>query len=170
VCLFDGIDWEILNDFFIFEGCCETAALEVTLDTGSVYIPNLITPNDDGVNDYLSLFCSPGIEIINSFIVKNTENQLIFSNTDLPPYAILSSSWDAKDTDGNPLHGVFNVEVIVTSVLGSSKTLNLKVCSHPCDGTGSLIENGTTNCNVGGQHDGLGGLDVNRPKNESGCF
>ena len=49
----------------IFASCCSTNAIEAQIGTGNIYVPNVFTPNDDGINDRFMILGNSEISIIN---------------------------------------------------------------------------------------------------------
>jgi len=60
-----------------------------------VYVPNAFSPNDDGVNDVLTIFGGEEVEIISSFSVYSRWGELIYQENDIPPNS-LNRGWDGK--------------------------------------------------------------------------
>ncbi|MFN8348463.1 MAG: hypothetical protein U0X91_25900 [Spirosomataceae bacterium] len=72
-----------LNDYRVevtlpkeYEACCGVQPVEFKHSNGSIYMPNVFTPNGDGINDYFYPFISGEILEIQGFT--------IFSATELP--------------------------------------------------------------------------------------
>jgi gliding motility-associated-like protein len=71
---------------FDINGCPVVAELFVEVDKNrNVYIPNVFSPNGDGVNDFFQFFSGPGVREIRSLRVFDRWGELVYQVTDLPP-------------------------------------------------------------------------------------
>ncbi|MCW3092791.1 MAG: hypothetical protein JWP81_3860, partial [Ferruginibacter sp.] len=62
-------------------GCIATASLNLVIDHSDFYIPNAFTPNDDGKNDYFSVY---GTTIKSGLLrIYNQWGQLLFESTNI---------------------------------------------------------------------------------------
>lgn len=97
-------------------GCIDSACIEITVSPSMIElpIPNIFTPNQDGVNDYFSI---EGLNNNYSIQIYNRWGQLIFSEN---PY---QNIWDGVGANGKPLsEGTYYylLEVIDESLGGES--------------------------------------------------
>jgi hypothetical protein len=53
----------------IYQGCCGTKPVEFTFGLSKVYIPNVFTPNGDGLNDIFFPFTNDDIVDVIDFTV-----------------------------------------------------------------------------------------------------
>lgn len=153
--------------------CCETVPLEASLDTGQIFIPNIFTPDGNGVNDRFSVLSGAGIEEINSFIVRNANGETVFSQQDIMPSTafLAETSWDGLDNEGNSTSGLFEYEVTVTSVLDDTQTFFGKVCVLICENAEyDFPSENIPNCGFWTQHNANGGWDENSDAMEDNCF
>ena len=89
-------------------GCFMTDSVLVTVNKErKIYIPNAFSPNDDGANDFFTIFAGPGVLKITEMKVFDRWGEMVFENYDFPPND-LSLGWDGtfKNEDLNP--GVFS--------------------------------------------------------------
>ena len=78
-------------------GCVDTffVIVQVEID-GSVFVPNAITPNGDGINDFLNIFAIEGsVQSFETFQVFDRWGGLIFEGKDVIPNDT-SSGWNGK--------------------------------------------------------------------------
>ncbi len=78
-------------------GCLAVDSLIIhIIKNRRVYIPNVFSPNDDGINDYFTIFGSgPNIQQIKSIQIFNRWGDLVFNQKNFPPNE-LSSGWDGS--------------------------------------------------------------------------
>lgn len=91
-----------------FNGCTSSDSIQV-IGGNEVCIPNVITPNGDGYNDFLNIknLCyHSNVRII----IMDESGRIIFENTDC------NESWDGKDKDGNLLHSKTTVFAYIEQV------------------------------------------------------
>jgi len=87
-------------------GCSTSAFVTVNVlesePEPSVFIPSGFSPNNDGINDFLTVFASSGI-VVNYLRVFDRWGNLVFERINLPTN-IESQGWDGK-YKGKPLDG-----------------------------------------------------------------
>ena len=89
------------------QGCTSSEEVLIRVDRSrNIYIPNIFTPNGDGINDYFTLFGDQKVEQINSLRIFDRWGELIFEAENLIPNQELSG-WDGRFR-GEPMNnGVF---------------------------------------------------------------
>jgi len=168
----------------IYEGCCGT---EATVDSfriavptydqngniidstseAQVYIPNVFTPNNDGINDIFVVFGGPAVKQVISVLFSNENIDQIFHKENFLPNDP-GQSWDGLKPNGTLYQGSFNYEVKVEFIDGQIKTYIGNACVYTCGELGFPTEN-LPDCFLPAQHDGNGGLDPSLPPLEE-CF
>lgn len=151
--------------FSKIKSCCETSPILATVGNGKIYVPNIFTPNNDGINDRLTIFASEEITLIKKVEIKDG-SKVIFSATNFEPFDS-NNEWDGRKDD-EIVKGVFSVEIEITDIDGNTQILTGEVCCLPC-GNNSEKEkkfDNIDNCFFGAQHDGEGGVDSNLPSFE----
>jgi len=95
-------------------GCSEEETVFVRIDPDrEVYLPNIFTPNDDGVNDRFTVFSDLNVSIPYLRIYDRWGNQ-IFERRNVQPN-VLEDGWDGTLTSGKPAPSgvyVYLVEVL----------------------------------------------------------
>lgn len=89
-------------------GCTRVDELIVyVLEKGKFFLPNIFSPNGDGINDEVRLHASPGIDKVLQWIIFDRWGNAVFGETDFEP-ADPAVFWNGQTTTGeyaNP--GVF---------------------------------------------------------------
>ncbi|MDE3236627.1 MAG: PKD domain-containing protein, partial [Bacteroidota bacterium] len=95
-------------------GCTtnDTVCLKTFCPTAEIFVPNVFTPDGDGVNDKL-IVQGKGIKLVKSFRIFNRWGELIFERTNFSP-GDPSYAWDGKirGKDASPDVFVYVCEVI----------------------------------------------------------
>jgi gliding motility-associated-like protein len=96
------------------------------LDYYSAYVPNVFSPNGDGINDKFAVFGGTDLEEVRSLQVFDRWGGLVYQQENLSPNN-QNSAWDGKIRGKPAAEGVF---VYVAEILmndGNSRTLSGKV-------------------------------------------
>ena len=95
-------------------GCTGVGSVFVDLDRNrNVYIPNIFSPNGDGINDKFQVHTGPGVTAINFVRIYNRWGDLIHDVTDPPPTPDGTAAWDGtfKGADMDPAVFLYLIEV-----------------------------------------------------------
>jgi gliding motility-associated-like protein len=89
-------------------GCTRADELIVyVLEKGKYFLPNIFSPNGDGINDEVRLHASPGIESVLQWIIFDRWGNAVYGKTDFEP-ADASVFWNGQTTTGEYVNpGVF---------------------------------------------------------------
>ena len=147
--------------------CCELDAIDFEFGDTKLYVPNMFTPNADGINDVFYPFLDTFGTTVNRFAVFNRDGGLIHEVINTTPTSQVGS-WDGLD-NGLPYAGWFEFKVDFTDVNGFNFNVDGKACAFRCDTTVALIQH-LNNCHFPTQHNGDGGLDVGLDDLETDCF
>jgi gliding motility-associated-like protein len=94
-------------------GCTASDEMEIkVINNKNVYVPNIFTPNNDGINDFLSVYCGGAAETVQLMRVFNRWGGLIYENKNFPvnnPF----SGWNGKIQTDSVDNGVYLYEVEV---------------------------------------------------------
>ena len=151
-----------------YSACCGTEPLIASLDTGAIYVPNIFTPNSDGINDLFYVLAGSGIAQVVSLEIKDDDGNVVFESLNHQANEP-ALGWDGIDMNNTVRRGNFSYQLTVESVLGDQQTFTGFVCAFACDDEGFPDEN-VTDCNFAVQHNGEGELDENLPSFEDDCF
>jgi hypothetical protein len=111
-------------------GCCDTPAINATVGNGHVYVPNVFTPNGDGINDRLVVYGDQNIILIRSFRVSDKEGTSVFYAEDIVPNDP-TSAWDGT-VNAKYKNGVYSIVMVVQAFDDVIATLQGKVCNYRC--------------------------------------
>ena len=118
----------------VYFGCCGNPAINEPVGNGHVYIPNIFTPDDDGINDLLIVF-GDSIQRIIRLEIRNSENMIIFEANNLLPN-IPEVSWDGQ-TDGVTQKGMYSLTTEIEAMDGTIRIFESEICNHPCSMPGT---------------------------------
>lgn len=84
-----------------YEGCCGIKPVEYNLGNAMLYIPNVFTPNGDGLNDLFFPHSSDNIINIESFTILSAEgDSVLFYRRGISYENIEQFAWDGKRYNG----------------------------------------------------------------------
>ena len=126
--LLDVVEFEEPNRY---KGCCGIAAVEDTVGTTLVSIPNAITPNADGKNDAFSIYSSNVLQIT-SIQVTEQNNLLAIDRKDIPLKRGWTIIWVPKNASGIVIQGLYNYSITLKEINGIEKTLSGQFCAFTC--------------------------------------
>ncbi|HMG15937.1 MAG TPA: gliding motility-associated C-terminal domain-containing protein, partial [Saprospiraceae bacterium] len=72
----------------------------------NIFVPNVFSPNADGINDHLEVFADPNIVIINQFLVFDRWGEKLFEANNINP-ATTNILWDGKFNGSTLNPGVY---------------------------------------------------------------
>ena len=88
-------------------GCRATAVLTIFLDRNQrVFVPTAFSPNDDGINDRLTLLAGPEVALIHSFRIADRWGNIVFQQLNVPPNDP-DYGWDGRVKGKQAAGGVF---------------------------------------------------------------
>jgi gliding motility-associated-like protein len=103
-------------------GCTATASANVLIDNQyNIYIPNIITPNNDGQNDAFIIYANSSAKVIRKMTIFDRWGELVYTNQNIPPNSDLSA-WDGTFKGREVNNGVFVYVVEVEFVDGTTQT------------------------------------------------
>jgi gliding motility-associated-like protein len=107
--LSDWIRPDVDQTFTLFgideNGCIYSDEITIRVNlSSSVYVPNVFSPNDDGINDLLTPMADGSVTTIEYFEVYSRWGELVYSEVNFPPG---TKGWDGKRNDQYFQPGVF---------------------------------------------------------------
>jgi gliding motility-associated-like protein len=89
------------------KGCLYSDDIKIrVLLTSSIYVPNIFSPNGDGINDILEPLTDPSITLINYFEIYSRWGELVYSMHDMLPN-LGNFGWDGTMGKEKMMPGVF---------------------------------------------------------------
>jgi gliding motility-associated-like protein len=102
-------------------GCAVTEEIEVKVrKRNGIFVPNVFTPNNDGKNDYLTVYAGEGVDMIRSFQVFDRWGNLIFDRTNFSAN-LEFQGWDGRYNGKLVRPGVYIYRVVTLLADGSEK-------------------------------------------------
>ncbi|HEY3387430.1 MAG TPA: gliding motility-associated C-terminal domain-containing protein, partial [Saprospiraceae bacterium] len=96
------------------DGCADRDSITISVTTDQkIYIPNIFSPNGDGINDVLSINIGDGVEEISSFEIFDRWGTLVFGAKDILPNDP-TISWDGKMKGETMNPGVFTYVLVAS--------------------------------------------------------
>ncbi len=82
-----------------------------------VYIPNVFSPDGDGIEDRFTAFTNSSVEVITTMIIYNQWGSKVFEKTDFPPNEIFEG-WDGTYSSKEEPTEVFTYYVVLKDTMG----------------------------------------------------
>ena len=103
-------------------GCIAEDIRYINIDKErNIYIPNVFSPNDDGINDQFTVFPGRMVREIQSIQIYNRWGATVYEQFSMPAESTISYGWNGKQ-NGNTLNpGVFVYRIIVEYLDGSTE-------------------------------------------------
>lgn len=108
--------------------CQDSADIRILLDDDRlIYIPNVFSPNDDGVNDYFQVFPNCGVVSIDQFEIFDRFGSQVYKVQSLTKSSDPAQFWDGKFHDLLVGDGVYIWQMEITLIDGSRRSLQGEV-------------------------------------------
>lgn len=154
----------------IYESCCGATPVVYTADDAYMFVPNVFTPNNDGVNDYFVPSFNEQILGFDAYLIYSMEgNHVVFASAGYDPANIQNTAWDGMNRDGSVFTGGFRYQFTAFLKTGGLIKIEGKACRIVC-GPEAAVFKTKTGCFYPAQANGTGYLDQSAPNNETGCF
>ncbi len=153
----------------IYESCCEMPGVDITIGQGNIFIPNIFTPNEDGINDVFIIWADENIAQVEELTIKDKAGTDIFTQFSFMPNEF-NFGWLPSETEAP--NGLYDYDASIRSLDGVVESVSGSVCVYRCKTeTDSILVENIPNCQFSTQHDGEGGHDHLAPSLESAeCF
>ncbi|WP_138479030.1 gliding motility-associated C-terminal domain-containing protein [Dyadobacter bucti] len=156
----------------IYEGCCGTAPVEFPLDDKRyIYIPNVFTPNGDGINDHFMPFMRSKelMEIQKLTVVSAVGDTVLWQMERIHPGDDAKNyGWSGYRADGSRYRGKFKYVMAVCAV-GFNQFVSGEACSVICE-PGNKVMKSRSGCYYASQAGPDGTLEKSKVNQEQDCF
>lgn len=154
-----------------YESCCGTQPVEFSYDEKRIYVPNVFTPNEDGVNDYFLPFVNDVVTDVWGFSIYSAVGDTILYQK---PYfnskmAIAEYGWDGLRPDGSKYKGAFKFKMRVDDLAAKEHIVEGQACAIICGSEAALFKT-KTGCYYPIQASKDGTLDKSIAAAEKDCF
>ena len=128
------------------KGCCDDPPVSVQVGTGWVWVPNVFTPNGDGLHDFMKIY-SDSIKQIVYMEIRSEDHLLVFTRSHFLGNTP-GDSWDGS-YKGKRVRGLYTYTMLVEAADGYAKTITGHICNCPCDQAGDEDFTPVSNCEFG---------------------
>ena len=126
-----GCSEDVFNGPNMYTGCCETSPLQMDTLGLKLFVPNAITPNNDGINDDFSIYSSLPITIDRLMVAE--QNEILAINRSKIAVSGQTRIWSPINASGLPIHGLFNYQLELAQPDGDTLILKGQFCSIDCE-------------------------------------
>lgn len=155
-----------------YEGCC---GLKPGIFNGygmNVYVPNVFTPNNDGINDYFVPSVNNAVQFISGYTISDLQNNILFERyyfnlNDIPNYAWNGNVYHPNGTFKEFYSGPFKYQMFTINSNNQNIVISGNACVLRCPEAHEPTV-GNPNCVYGAQGDN-GFLNKSFPTQEPAC-
>lgn len=161
-----------------YESCCGIDPYEYNVEfpDGSmsyIYVPNVFTPNGDGINDLFSPVFNDQIDHFENLLIRKEDakgDRILLYQTDIIDATnIKEKSWNGRDQNNKFHKGVFNYTVNCVTKSGKVFGIQSQACSVICGDDASVFKDNNA-CFFSSQSDSNGRLIKTLSSKELNCF
>lgn len=118
---------------FSYTDCCAMDIYEYSLDEATIYMPNLFSPNFDGINDIFLPFCNEKVISITDFTINVLgSGKLLYSQKFMLPNDN-DKAWNGLLSNGNQFKGKFTYSFTATTAAASKMVIHGEACAILCE-------------------------------------
>lgn len=156
-----------------YEACCGVQPVEFTLKKALIYVPNVFTPNGDGVNDLFYPFVSAEVGEVQGFTVLSAEgDSILFQRATFVYNRLAEFAWNGRRKDGSAYRGKFKYGMRIVSKDNFLRYVEGEACSVLCEpGTKDLkVKKGCFYPSQAGKQTNAGMVDSVASNGEKDCL
>lgn len=115
-----------------YKGCCGAEPVLINIGDTKVFIPNVFTPNGDGINDIFKPFYDQKKLTVKQITINNAEGKLIWKTEVFNP-ELSYTAWHGEVSKDSTYTGLFNYTFVFSDNAGISKVVGGTACSAVCN-------------------------------------
>lgn len=168
----------------IYEGCCGKKRVEFTTNKANIFVPNVFTPNGDGVNDYFMPYISDEVSEVRSFKIFSAKGDtLIFRRLSFNFDDFKNNAWNGTRTNGDGFFvsnyaGAFKYEMRIITKEKKLSIIKGEACALQCGKEtkifktkeGCYYPSQAAETDNKGKNKGTGKVDKSLVSQEKDCF
>ncbi len=154
-----------------YASCCGTTPVEFSYDKKKVFVPNVFTPNRDGVNDYFAPLINDEVADVWWFTIYSAEGDSVLYQTmylERPGEAHKVHGWDGLRSDGTLHKGLFRYKMRIDDREANKHIIEGTACVLICDSESKILRS-KEGCFYAAQAGPPGSLDKSAPNLEKPC-
>ncbi|MDA9773972.1 gliding motility-associated C-terminal domain-containing protein, partial [Saprospiraceae bacterium] len=102
------------------DDCTTEGSLRVFVEKDrAVYIPNVFSPNDDGINDRFTVHAGKQVEMISSLSIYDRWGELVFNQENLSPNDT-NQGWDGRFKNRKAINGIYSYIAVIEYLDGET--------------------------------------------------
>ena len=124
------------DDIFIVDGdrvtqCCAEPSQVHVVGNGTVFVPNIFTPDGNGINDFFQIIADTGIARIDTFRIWNANVDTLLYQTESITSFTPNNGWDGAVND-TIRPGQVYFQILVSSTDSVQQSIFGYLCVLPC--------------------------------------
>lgn len=153
-----------------YEACCGAEPVEHTFGDAYMFVPNVFTPNGDGINDYFAPSINENILGFDAYLIYTpVGDTVVFVSAGYNVNNVANTAWDGLRKDGSVYEGLFKYVFTAFAKDGNLLTIEGRACRVAC-GPEAAVFKTKTGCFYPVQAGANGVLDTAAPNFEGDCF
>lgn len=155
-----------------YAACCGAEPYEYEHADMSIFIPNVFTPNKDGVNELFFPHINGKVaEIIDFRIFSEDGEKILFYRNTVVWENLNNYGWDGFTADGDPYVGSFRYTLKMVNQKGETRYIEGRACRLDCEDAAEKLKtkDGCFFPEQAGDGEKAGKLDKSKPNKEKKC-
>ncbi|MCB0645888.1 MAG: hypothetical protein KDC49_04455 [Saprospiraceae bacterium] len=155
-----------------YAACCGAEPYEYEHADMSIFVPNVFTPNEDGVNDLFFPHINGKVsEIIDFRILAGDNDEILFYRNTIVWDNLKNYGWNGNKADGSPFTGPFRYTMKMVNHKGETLYLEGRACRLDCEDAAEKLKTkeGCFFPEQAGEGDKAGKVDKEKPNKEKKC-
>jgi gliding motility-associated-like protein len=115
-----------------YKGCCGAEPVEIKVGDANVFIPNVFTPNGDGINDVFKPFYDAQKIQISQVVISNADGKIVWKTDKFSPEQP-TTAWSGRVGKDSTYTGRFTYTMVFSDKAGTTKVVGGSACSAICN-------------------------------------